>query len=190
MCFVNGFHSFDLPQPLLFAHLWEASGAGKWWRPVREIPDLKAALQKPIGFHRFQVLNFQNFSIFLTPSILYSPHLSGEEQLYQRTEKKYPTDTSVSSTFFILIRLCRAFHNPGSRWYERDEWESLSQMRKSKLMLMQCHRGMMANDKLKDCWSQCLFISTSPHNVIYQAATTVNEFSLTLHATLAPWSMI
>lgn len=46
----------------------------------------------------------------------------------------------------------------------------------------------MANDELKDCWSQCLFFfvfffQCHPHNVIYQAATTFNDFTLHLQAT-------
>lgn len=45
----------------------------------------------------------------------------------------------------------------------------------------------MANDELKDCWSQSLFFiifsQCHPHNVIYQAATTFNDFTLPLQAT-------
>lgn len=77
------------------------------------------------------------------------------------------TDTSVSSLFFFFLLCLSVPLELFTTWGHGDN-STLANERaspkwgKSKLMLMQCQRRLMANDKLKDCWSQCLFISMSP----------------------------
>ncbi len=77
------------------------------------------------------------------------------------------TDKSVSSLSFFFLFCLSVPLELFTTWGHGDNsslWNEMAspQMRKSKLMLMQCQRRLMANDKLKDCWSQCLFISMSP----------------------------
>lgn len=92
-------------------------------------------------------------------------HIWDEDEIYQSTRKKYMHDRHICLFFFLFclsvpLELFTTWGHGDNSALANER--ASPQMRKSKLMLMQRHRRLMANDKLKDCWSQCLFISMSP----------------------------